>query len=165
MVSCGFYWGGYCSIGMAEKLKFFCGARLVWVRVKVFFLLVFSINSRHTLFSYILLRLKDLILIESLHTKKIIVLLLFSSIFALIHLPNLPLMALTFIFAFWLGYVFYSTPNLYAIVIVHAFLGTLLHRVYELHMKIGLFYGVESHEGHFFRFLIPSFSEIIGHRW
>ena len=116
-------------------------------------------------FSYILLRLKDLILIESLHTKKIIVLLLFSSIFALIHLPNLPLMALTFIFAFWLGYVFYSTPNLYAIVIVHAFLGTLLHRVYELHMKIGLFYGVESHEGHFFRFLIPSFSEIIGHRW
>ena len=116
-------------------------------------------------FSYILTRLKDLVLIDDSHYKKIIVVLLFSALFSLIHLPNIPLMGLTFLFSFWLGYVFYSTPNLTVIVIVHALLGTLLHRVYELHMKIGMFYGVESHQGYFFRFLIPGIRELISNRW
>ena len=80
----------------------------------------------------------------------------------MMHLPNLPLMILTFVFAFYLGYLFYEAPNLYIIVIVHALLGTLLHRVYELHMKLGIYFGTE---GYVSRFIIPGANDLIGGRW
>ena len=133
--------------------------------LKLTFYLFWAFIQDILFFSYVLTRLKDLINIPSFHYQKITVVFLFAALFALVHLPNIPLMGLTFIFAFWLGYVFYSVPNLTVIVIVHALLGTLLHRVYELHMKVGLFYGAESGQGYFFRFLIPGIKELIGNRW
>ncbi len=94
-------------------------------------------------FSFIFIRLKELVIMESNFHKRITVTLFFAIIFTIFHLPNIPVMILTFIFAFWLGYQFYKIPNLAVVVIVHAFLGTLLHFIYELHMKVGVFYGFE----------------------
>ncbi|MEA3405728.1 MAG: hypothetical protein U9R28_08320 [Pseudomonadota bacterium] len=116
-------------------------------------------------FSYVLVRLKDLVTIKSEQYKKTLVVIIFAVLFATVHMPNLPLVTVTFIFALWLGYVFYTVANLYAIVIVHAILGTLLHRVYELHMKIGILYGTDPQQVHFTRFLIPAVNELIGNRW
>jgi hypothetical protein len=93
------------------------------------------------------------------------VLFLFATLFSVAHVPNMPLMFLTFIFAFYMGYLFCKIANLHVIVIIHALLGTLLHRVYELHMKIGIFYGIESQEGHLIRFLVPAVADLIGNRW
>lgn len=140
---------------------------LDWVAffLKFFMYLFHALVQDILFFSYILIRLKDLVLIESDHYKKILVVFLFATLFAAIHLPNIPLMILTFIFAFWFGYLFYSVANLHVIIIIHAFLGTLLHRVYELHMKIGIFYGIESQEGYLIRFLIPAIGDLIENRW
>jgi len=116
-------------------------------------------------FSFILIRLKDLVSLKSAQLKKIVVVVIFAMLFAAVHMPNLPLVSITFIFALWLGYVFYTVANLHAIVIVHAILGTLLHRVYELHMKIGILYGTDPQQVHFTRFLIPAVNDLIGSRW
>lgn len=94
-------------------------------------------------FSLILIRLKQIIVLKSDLHKLIIVTLVFAVIFSIFHLPNTPLMALSFIFAFCLGCLFYKVPNLYVVVLVHAVLGTLLHLVYKMHMKVGIFYGFE----------------------
>lgn len=116
-------------------------------------------------FSFILVRLKDIITIDSETHKNIVVILLFSLLFTLFHLPNIPLMVLSFLFAIALGQLFYKVPNLHVVIIIHAILGTLLHRVYELHMKMGVFYGMESQQGYLMRYLLPIFDELIGNRW
>ncbi len=131
-----------------------------------FSMYLFSAFAQDILFfSFILIRLKELVTIKSDSLKSLVVLLIFATLFALFHLPNVPLMLLSFIFALTLGHLFYRVPNLYVIVIMHAFLGTLLHRVYELHMKLGVLYGDESQQGYVMRHLIPYVNELIENRW
>lgn len=131
-----------------------------------FTIYLFSAFAQDILFfSFVLLRLKELITLRSDTLQNISVITLFATLFAFYHLPNIPLMILSFFFALALGQLFYKIPNLYVIVIAHALLGTLLHRVYELHMKVGLFYGIESQESFLMRNLIPIVNDIIGNRW
>lgn len=130
--------------------------------LKFFFYLFSAFAQDIFFFSFLLIRLKEIITLKSNIFKQVTVVFIFALFFALFHLPNVPLMILTFVFAFYLGYIFYETPNLYIVVIVHALLGTLLHRVYELDIKIGVYYGTE---GHIFRFIIPMINDLIGGRW
>jgi len=88
--------------------------------------------------------------------SQIIILLFFSTVFFLFHFPNIPLMFLTFIFAFILGGHYYRNPNLYVIILVHSILGTLLNKVYMLHMKIGIFYGTKGPWGPLVHYLLSS---------
>jgi len=139
--------------------------------LKLFFYLFYALVQDIFFFSFLLVRLKSFISIDgNLHiesdsSKIRVVVFSFAFFFSLSHLPNVNLMALSFVFAAYYGYIFYKTPNLYVIVIAHALLGTLLHRVFELHMKIGIFYGMPTQEGHLVRFLIPAINELIGGRW
>jgi len=116
-------------------------------------------------FSFVLLRLKEIIYIRSDTLKNIVVITLFATLFTLYHLPNIPLMVLSFFFALAFGQLFYKIPNLYVVVIAHAFLGTLLHQVYELHMRMGSFYGADTPQSLLMRNLLPFVDEIIGNRW
>ncbi len=145
-----------------KKSNFFIEPDWYTLLLKLFFYFFSALIQDIFFFSFLLIRLKEFIVIKSNLLKHVVVVFIFSLFFSLFHLPNLPLMILTFIFAFWLGYIFYKTPNLYIVIIVHALLGTLLHRVYELHMKIGIFYGTEKH---IIRYTIPIINDIIGGRW
>ena len=81
------------------------------------------------------------------------------------HYPNWPLAFFSSVFAFCIGWIFYTHPNLFLVVIMHAFFGTMLHRIYQLHMKFGIFYANYDSQAHFFRKLIPGLEMLIGSRW
>ncbi len=116
-------------------------------------------------FSFVLLRLGEIMAAGSGALGRFALLSVFSLLFALVHLPNTPLMALSFAFAFVFGHLFCRTPNLAVIIAAHALLGTLLHRIYELNMTAGIFYGAPPHSRYLLRHLIPLLNEIIGNRW
>ena len=75
-----------------------------------------------------------------LRQNAIIVSLGCTILFTLFHLPNWPLMIVVFISGFAIAIIFFYRPNLFLAVLTHAILGTLLHRVIEMHMRIGPFY-------------------------
>ena len=81
-------------------------------------------------------------------------------LFSLFHLPNWPLMIVVFILGFSMAYIFYHSPNLILAVLSHAIIGTLLHRVLEMHMRIGPFYW-ES-DKYMYRTLFPALRTLIG---
>jgi len=63
-----------------------------------------------------------------------------ASCFALFHLPNTPLMALTLIAGFGWGWIFYKYPSIFLLTISHALLGNILNQVVQLHMRVGPYY-------------------------
>lgn len=84
-------------------------------------------------------------------------------IFALAHLPNLPLTALTLVAGFGWSIIYYRRPNVWLLTLSHAVLGTLLHQVAGLYMRIGPFY----HDPELFilRAVVPGLAEFIGGRF
>lgn len=58
---------------------------------------------------------------------------------------------------------FYRTPNFFLLVCTHAILGTLLHRVYELSMRVGPFY--YNPDKYILRELFPPLAKLIGNLW
>jgi len=58
-------------------------------------------------------------------------------LFALIHLPNLPLAGLTLPFGLVYASIFGRTRNLYALAVVHGILGALLDEVIDLNLVVG----------------------------
>ena len=85
--------------------------------------------------------------------------------FGLFHIPNWPLTLFSIGFGFLVSLSFYLRPNIWAVVLIHALLGTVLHRIYQLHMKIGLFYGQTSPDASFFRKIIPFTEALISDKW
>lgn len=137
--------------------------------IKLFFYLFSATAQDIFFFSFLMLRI-DYILAHWLrgHRLKYTTLVLFAVLFALSHLPNPSLMLMSGIFAFVAGWIFYDTNkrNLLLIVLMHASLGTILHRVYRLNMKIGVFYPEGFHgKEHIARELIPYVKELIGNMW
>ncbi|MFU8779599.1 MAG: lysostaphin resistance A-like protein [Kiritimatiellia bacterium] len=80
--------------------------------------------------------------------------------FAAFHLPNPLLMAVTAIAGFFWAWIFYRYPNLLLLALSHAVLGNLLHRVVQVHMRTGPFYGQP--DRHVIRHIIPGLRGIIG---
>lgn len=115
-------------------------------------------------FSFLLLRLKEIITVNSGKFHQFLTAIILAILFMMYHYPNTPLMILSFCFAFIAGYRFYNYPNLFAVVTAHAILGTLLHRVNELHMKIGPLYELENNSS-IIRFLIPPINAYLDHLW
>ncbi len=135
-----------------------------------YILYFFSASIQDVLFfSLLLLRIRYLVQIhtftDSQKLSRILTTLFLAAIFGLAHWPNWPLASWTFFFAFGLGWIFYARPNLFLVVMCHAFFGVVLHRIYQLHMKFGLFYGQHGSEAYFIRKIIPGLEMLIGNKW
>jgi hypothetical protein len=72
---------------------------------------------------------------------------------ALFHLPNAPLVAISTVLACGFAWAQLRMPNLALAALSHAVLGTLLHQLAGISMRIGPFH--ERPERHFFRELLP----------
>jgi len=147
-------------------------AELNW---RAFFLkLVFYLFSgtvQGLLLSTCLLRLKTIIPLDMAQAgsklrsldvmrNRCIVSMSYALLFSVCHLPNAPLMIATLVYGFIAAWIFYATPNLVVAACCHAGLGTLLHRIYELNMRIGPFY--YDSELHVFRTVFPFIGRMIG---
>jgi uncharacterized membrane protein YjdF len=83
-----------------------------------------------------------------------------AAIFAALHAPNPPAMALTAVFGFAVAWIGVRTPNVIAAAGCQALLGLLVHRVLGLSLRIGAFY---SHpDTYIIRDLIPLAHRLIG---
>jgi len=83
-----------------------------------------------------------------------------ASLFAFYHLPNVPLMCLTWVSGFGWAWIYYRRPNIPLLVLSHAFLGTLLHRVVQLYMRVGPAYAHP--DLHIVRTIIPGLQKLTG---
>jgi len=134
---------------------------------KYFFYLVSATVQDLIFFSFIFVKLKFLIKssFSDQYRIKLLTVTIFAIFFSLFHYPNMPLMFLTYFFAFGLGWIFYLKPNLFWVIMIHALAGVMLHRIYGLHMKIGILYGFHSSDASFFRKIIPGVEAFIGNSW
>lgn len=78
----------------------------------------------------------------------------------LLHAPNVVIMCISLVAGFAFVWVSYATPNLFLAVSCHALLGTLLHRVAGIPVKIGPYYMLK--DFHFTRALFPFIKKVIG---
>jgi len=128
-----------------------------------FALYLFSAIGQDLLFlSFFFLRFRHLLDLSPWNgaTKRVMVCVLCASLFTLFHLPNVPVMTTTLLTGFASAWIWYATPNLVAAAFCHAVVGTLLHQVLEVHMRIGPFYW--DSEKYVFRTLFPVLRQIIG---
>jgi hypothetical protein len=135
-----------------------------------YFLYLFSATLQALIFfSVLMLRLKFLVQHHMPgfpeQTRQWVTAALLALAFGMAHLPNGPLMVFTFCFAFGLCWIFYERPNLFLVVMLHAFFGAALHRIYQLHMKFGVFYGRYDEQAYFIRKIIPGLEMLIGNKW
>lgn len=85
-----------------------------------------------------------------------------AAVFAFCHWPNVPLLLIAAPSAFVWSWLYYRRPNLPLLAMSHAVLGTLLHRVALLPMRIGPFY--ERPDLYVLRTVIPGLRQLIGDR-
>lgn len=135
-----------------------------------FYLLSSSVQGLFTLF--ILMRLTDLVASDpfqiqdenqSVVNSRIFLTVAITCYFSLIHMPNYPVVAITLVFTPVILWQYFKTPNFLMLILTHAILGTLLHRVYQLPMRIGPFY--ENPDRYIIRELFPIIGKIIGNSW
>ncbi len=132
--------------------------------LKFTFYLFSALLQELLFFSFVFLRIEELVTSNSRYLHRFITVAIFSFIFMLFHLPNIPLMILSYFFAFVMGYYFYTYRNIYVIIPIHAILGTSLYIIYQLPMKIGSCYKIGK-GCHFMRNLIPQINDLIGSLW
>jgi membrane protease YdiL (CAAX protease family) len=117
-----------------------------------------------TFFGFILTRIRAMIPLpagsHSVLRHRLLVALVTTTIFAFYHLPNKPLMVFALSAGFCWSWVYYRQPNILLLAMSQAILGTLLHRVVQLHMRIGPFYAHP--ELYFMRNVIPGLKQVIG---
>lgn len=140
-----------------------------WVKLGGYF---FSTLAQDLIFlSFFLVRLRALVprpsqgsspraSAESARRHRIRVSLLLGLLFSVYHLPNPPLVALTFAFGSAVAWMYYAHPHLALAVGCHTLVGTLLHRVLGLHMRIGPFYWEP--DRYILRTLFPPLRDWIG---
>lgn len=145
-------------------------SKIVW---KAFFLklalYIFNAFGQGLLFlSFLLTRLRVLFPVSqgvddqrrATLQHQLVVSLMCALFFSISHLPNFPLMIVTLFMGFAVSWIYYRTPNLLLAAVAHATIGTLLHQVLQMHMRIGPFYW--ENEKYVFRTLFPVLREIIG---
>ncbi len=89
--------------------------------------------------------------------------LLTASIFCSLHLPNWPLVGLTFAVGLVWAWAFYTYPSILLVGISHAVLGAATQVILGLSTRIGPFYAHP--DQYVFRALIPGLTELIGGRF
>lgn len=88
------------------------------------------------------------------------VVLITAAIFSLYHIPNTELMVCTLFAGFGWAWIFYYRPNILLMGVSHAILGTILHQVVKLHMRIGPFYN--NPDLYVIREVVPGLKKLIG---
>ena len=115
------------------------------------------------LVGWLLVRLRTILQDDALNqtgNKRLQISTIAAIIAFLLHAPNLPIMCISLVIGFAFVWVSYATPNLFLAVSCHAILGTLLHRVAGIQVKIGPHYMQK--DFHFSRTLFPFLKTIIG---
>jgi membrane protease YdiL (CAAX protease family) len=134
------------------------------VALKLTLYVVSALLQGLLVFAWLLPRLQDILPKSgNEHRDRLVVSVGLAVLFALSHLPNIPMILLTFAWGLVMGWLYQRTPNLYAAALCHALLGTLLHRVLALSMRIGPFYW-ESDQ-YILRTLLPFVREWINGRF
>ncbi len=135
-----------------------------------FYLLSSAVQGLFTMF--ILMRLIDLSSSDPFQinsdnpsgiTSRILLTALITGYFSLMHMPNFPVVAITLIFTPIILWQYFKTPNFFMLICTHAILGTLLHRIYELPMRIGPFYA--NPDRYIIREIFPIIGKVIGSSW
>jgi hypothetical protein len=115
-------------------------------------------------FGFVLLRFRTMIPLtagsRSALQHRFLVAMATASLFAACHFPNKPLMAISLLGGFCGSWIFYLRPNILLIGLGHAVIGTLLHRVVQLYMRIGPFYAHP--ELHILRHVVPGLRGFAG---
>ncbi|MDR9366880.1 MAG: CPBP family intramembrane glutamic endopeptidase [Balneolaceae bacterium] len=81
-------------------------------------------------------------------------------IFSLYHIPNTQLMVCTLFAGLGWAWIYYYRPNILLMGLSHAILGTILHQVVKLHMRIGPFYN--NPDLYVIREVVPGLKKLIG---
>ncbi len=135
-----------------------------------FYILSSAVQGLFTLF--ILMRLIDLSTsdpfqinsdIPSEFKSRLLLTAMITCFFCLIHIPNFPVMGIILTSTPIVLWQYFKTPNFFLLICTHAILGTLLHRIYELPMRIGPFYS--NPDRYLIRELFPIIGRIIGNSW
>ncbi len=146
---------------------------IAWKIVVLKFSLYLIFSTVQGLFIlFVMMRIADILSCDPFQTggarqgrksRRHLITLLITSVFTLVHLPNLPLMGITMVITPLVLWQYYLTPNFFLLVCTHSILGTLLHQVYRLPMRIGPFY---THpDQYLIRELFPLIGRIIGNAW
>ena len=139
------------------------GDPLRWRRFafKLMFYLPSALLQDLCFLGFILPRVRDVVPGDSQNWQRILaVSALAAGLFAVFHVPNIPLIAVAAVVGFAATTIFQRTPNILPAAVAHAFIGAMLHRIFELNMRIGQAYWHP--EKYFFRELIPGLKEYIG---
>lgn len=134
------------------------------VAVKFVGYLVYGTVQSVIFFGFMLTRYKH-ILAEFLGNRNLnlqfyAAVLLTGITFSVFHFPNTPLMACTLFAGIIWAWIFYRRPNILLMGTSHAIVGTILHQVVQLHMRIGPFY--ENPDLYILREVVPGLKKLIG---
>ncbi|MDZ4198590.1 MAG: hypothetical protein U1E27_04800 [Kiritimatiellia bacterium] len=164
------FWIGFGLIGWAliRNPRVFFEIRPEAVVLKFGFYLISAFVQGLILIGFLMNRIADLFPVRegdpaSFRRGRFGTSLVTGLIFAAFHLPNPPLMILTFLMGSSMIWISYTTPNLVVMAGCHALLGTILHRVVQIHMRIGPFY--HRPDVYAIRHFIPGVKELIGDRF
>ncbi|MBC7986900.1 MAG: CPBP family intramembrane metalloprotease, partial [Sphingomonadaceae bacterium] len=152
------------AIGWLVDPEMWARARLDAIGIKLAGYLVFGLIQALIFFGFVEMRLRSIVperLGPARH--RLLVAAATALIFAAAHAPNPALIAITLGGGFAWALIFYRRPNILLLALSHAILGTILHRVIQLHMRIGPFYA--DPDSYILRTAIPGLSEMIGPRF
>lgn len=115
-------------------------------------------------FGFIMTRLKNILFRKfkkrNPNLQIISTVFLTAAIFSIFHLPNAPLMGITFLGGLIWAWIFYEKPNLLLLGVSHAIIGTILTQVVQMHTRIGPFYNNPDH--YILREVVPGLKQLIG---
>jgi len=144
-------------------------AGINWTALAIKFLgyLAFGVVQAFIFFGFVQTRVRTMIPLPpapgSVQRHRLLVALVTAGIFAVFHLPNLPLMGVVFATGLCWAWIFYKRPNVLLLGVSHAVLGTILHRVVQMYMRIGPFYSEP--DLYVFRSVIPGLKQLIGNQF
>lgn len=127
--------------------------------------LVFAQIQAMMVFGFILTRLRTALSVSVVPglSPQSLTCLLTASIFCSLHLPNWPLVGLTFAVGLVWAWAFYRYPSILLVGISHAVLGATTQVVLGLSTRIGPFYAHP--DQYVYRAIIPGLTELIGGRF
>lgn len=132
--------------------------------VKGFSYLFSGIIQAAIFFGFILMRFKAAIgfLVQEKSQTAVMLptVLLTSIVFSAFHYPNPELMVFTFSAGLCWSLLFFLYPNIILMGLSHAILGTMLHQVVRLYMRIGPFY--HNPDRYVVREIVPGLKRLIG---
>lgn len=135
--------------------------------IKLLGYLAFGIVQAFVFFGFVQTRVRTMIPLlpapGAVQRHRLLVALVTAGIFAVFHLPNLPLMGVVFATGLCWAWIFYQRPNVLLLGLSHAVLGTILHRVVQMYMRIGPFYSEP--DLYVFRSVIPGLKQLIGNQF